>query len=118
MPDPRSIAGLLPQGFADLPFAPFSAGVEIHRLWSNEAPDSGPELALLRYEPGASVPRHRHPGMETILVLSGSQSDERGRYPVGTLVVNPAGSEHSVWSQDGCVVLIQWEKPVEFIDAP
>ncbi len=34
-----------------------------------------------------------------------------------TLMLNPEGSEHSVWSVTGCVVLIQWAKPVEFIGA-
>jgi anti-sigma factor ChrR (cupin superfamily) len=66
-------------------------------------------------EPGASVPRHRHAGLETIVVLDGSQSDENGDYPVGTLVLNPAGTEHSVWSSGGCVVLIQWNLPVIFL---
>jgi anti-sigma factor ChrR (cupin superfamily) len=28
------------------------------------------------------------------------------------LVLNPTGSEHSVWSEGGCVVLIQWDLPV------
>jgi anti-sigma factor ChrR (cupin superfamily) len=58
------------------------------------------------------VPRHRHAGLETIVVLDGSQSDENGDYPAGTLVLNPAGTEHSVWSTRGCVVLIQWNLPV------
>lgn len=110
MTDPRTLAGLLPQGWNDLPFEPFRDGVEIHRLWSGP-----PDVALLRYAPGASVPRHRHPGLETILVLSGSQSDEAGEYPAGSLVFNPPGSAHSVWSDPGCVVLIQWEKPVEML---
>jgi anti-sigma factor ChrR (cupin superfamily) len=54
-------------------------------------------------------------GLETILVLEGSQSDERGTYDAGTLVFNPAGTVHRVWSDEGCVVLIQWAKPVEFV---
>jgi anti-sigma factor ChrR (cupin superfamily) len=72
-------------------------------------------VALLRYAPGASVPRHRHLGLETILVLSGTQNDDSGAYGTRTIVFNPAGSEHRVWSDTGCVVLIQWERPVEFV---
>jgi len=72
-------------------------------------------VALLRYAPGAGVPRHRHPALETILVLEGVQSDERGDYPAGTLILNPAGTEHTVWSATGCTVLIQWNLPVEFV---
>ena len=110
MSDPRLIAGLLPQGWSDMPFKPFRDGVEICHLWQG-----GPDVALLRYAPGASVPRHRHLGLETILVLSGSQSDDDGTYDTGTIVFNPAGSEHRVWSDPGCVVLIQWERPVAFV---
>jgi anti-sigma factor ChrR (cupin superfamily) len=61
---------------------------------------------------GRAVPHHGHPGHEQILVLSGSQSDERGHYPAGTLVVNPPGSSHTVNSAEGCLVLIVWEAGV------
>ena len=77
--------------------------------------DEQPVIALLRYQAGARVPRHRHRGIETILVLTGTQSDEAGCYETGSLVINPVGSEHSVWSEQGCVVLVQWDKAVEFI---
>ncbi|WP_068114320.1 cupin domain-containing protein [Tropicimonas marinistellae] len=111
MPEAKAFAGLLPEGWAEMPFEPFSEGVEICRLWA-----AGPNVALLRYDKGASVRRHRHTGLETILVLEGSQSDERGRYGAGSLVLNPAGTAHSVWSDEGCTVLIQWERPVEFLE--
>ncbi len=110
MLDPRHIAGLLPQGWSNSAFKPFREGVEICHLWQG-----GPDVALLRYAPGASVPRHRHLGLETILVLSGSQSDDDGTYDTGAMVFNPAGSVHRVWSDPGCVVLIQWERPAEFV---
>jgi anti-sigma factor ChrR (cupin superfamily) len=107
------IAGLLANGWEDLAFAPFHPGVDIFSLVEGE-----PAVALLRYAPGAGVPRHRHDGLETILVLEGVQSDERGDYSAGSLVLNPEGSAHSVWSESGCVVLIQWDRPVVFTDAP
>jgi anti-sigma factor ChrR (cupin superfamily) len=110
MADPRSIAGLLQGGWDHLPFEHFRDGVEICRLWPGT-----PEVALLRYAAGAAVPLHRHTGLETILVLSGSQRDDAGEYGTGSIVFNPAGSQHRVWSDAGCVVLIQWEKPVELI---
>ncbi len=110
MIDPLLYAGLASGGWASLPFQPFRHGVEICPLC-----DGYPSVALLRYAPGASVPRHRHAGMETILVLEGAQSDEHGDYAAGALVINPEGSIHSVWSTPGCVVLIQWQRPVEFV---
>jgi anti-sigma factor ChrR (cupin superfamily) len=88
-------------------------GVEIRRLAGKA--NEGPSVALLRYRPGARVPRHRHAGYEVIYVVSGAQSDESGRYDAGSLVVNRQGDEHSVWSDEGCVVLIVWERPVEFV---
>lgn len=104
------LPALLNGGWRALPFAPFRDGVEIHRILTGE-----PEVALLRYSPGASVPRHLHTGLETILVLDGSQSDSFGTYEQGALILNPEGSVHSVWSETGCVVLIQWQRPVQFV---
>ena len=102
---------LLQGGWRRLPFEPFREGVEICTLHPGE-----PSVALLRYAPGASVPRHRHAGLETVMVLEGSQSDERGEYGAGSLVVNAAGSIHSVRSEHGCVVLIQWTLPVQLLE--
>lgn len=112
MTDPVSFMSLATGGWRDLPFAPFRDGVDVHYLWQ---PESGPVLALLRYAPGATVPLHLHTGLETILVLDGSQSDERGTYRQGSLICNPQGSSHSVWSDEGCTVLIQWERPVKLL---
>lgn len=94
----------------DLDWEPFRPGVEIHRLYPAEA--DGAAAALLRYQPGASVPYHLHTGFEHILVLSGSQTDDNGTYAAGTLVVNPPGTRHTVSSPDGCIVLAIWAKPV------
>jgi anti-sigma factor ChrR (cupin superfamily) len=91
---------------------PFQPGVEIHRLWGDP---NGASCALLRYTPGARVPRHRHEDLEEIRILRGSQCDERGIYPTGSHVFNPAGSIHSVESPDGCVALLIWRKPNTFV---
>jgi anti-sigma factor ChrR (cupin superfamily) len=108
--EPFHLPGLLGGGWRDAAFAPFREGVEISRL--HEGP---PAVALLRYTPGAGVPAHYHRGLETILVLEGAQSDDRGTYPEGSLILNPEGTSHRVWSDEGCVVLIQWTLPVEFL---
>lgn len=91
---------------------PFRDGIEILRIYGSG--DSGSAAALLCYAPGASVPRHLHPDYEHILVLSGSQTDEDGTYGPGTCVIHGPGSRHSVRSDDGCVVLAIWAKPVVF----
>lgn len=105
--------GLTNGGWKNLDFGPFRDGVTIH--WINPFIDDQPGVALLKYEAGAGVPRHRHEGLETILVLQGTQSDEAGDYGPGCFVVNAKGSEHSVWSDTGCVVLIQWDQPVNIL---
>ena len=91
---------------------PFRVGIEISRLYGDGR--HGSAAALLRYQPGASVPWHRHAGYEHVLVLDGSQTDQHGTHPAGTLVINPPGSRHSVVSDRGCLVLIVWELPVIF----
>lgn len=108
---PKVVAGLAAGGWRTRAFKPFRDGVEISEIVTGE-----PAVALLRYAPGASVPRHLHEGLETILVLDGVQSDERGDYAAGSLILNPQGSVHSVWSEPGCVVLIQWTRPVRFLE--
>ncbi|MDW3223158.1 MAG: cupin domain-containing protein [Paracoccaceae bacterium] len=110
MVEPIFIADLM-DGYNELPFEPFREGVEIYHIQKG-----APAVALLRYEPGARVPNHLHTGLETILVLEGAQSDERGTYTKGCCVLNPEGTSHSVWSEPGCVVLIQWERPVKILE--
>ncbi len=110
-PEPFVLTAFLPHGWRDAIYEPFREGVDISPIVTGE-----PALALLRYAPGAGVPRHLHRGLETILVLEGTQSDERGTYGTGALVLNPEGSVHSVWTETGCVVLIQWTRAVEFVD--
>ena len=110
MTEPLSLGALVQGGWATLDFVPFKPGVAIHWIRQGE-----PAIALLRYEPGARVALHLHPDVETILVLEGAQSDEHGTYTAGDYVVNPPGSQHSVHSETGCVVLLHWSKPVQFL---
>ncbi|ATU72382.1 anti-ECFsigma factor [Gluconacetobacter sp. SXCC-1] len=111
---PAVFSGLLGGDLSGLVFTPFRPGVDICRLADNAAGET--TLALLRYGAGASVPRHMHPDTETIIVLTGAQSDERGTYRAGDVVVNAPGSAHRVWSDNGCLVLISWGKPVRILD--
>lgn len=110
MTDAFVFRDLVGGGWQDCNFEPFRDGIEICHLLKGE-----PAAALLRYAPGASVPRHRHQGLETILVLEGSQRDERGVYGAGTVIFTTRGSEHAVASDNGCVVLVQWQRPAQFV---
>jgi len=112
MLEPTVLKNLLSGGWETLPFYLFRDGIYIS--WILEG---SPAIAVLRYEPGARVPLHEHVGAEIIFVLEGSQADAKGTYGKGDIVINPAGSRHSVWSDDGCVVLLHWAEPVKFIEA-
>ncbi len=93
-------------------FQPFRPGVELKPIYGT--PGAAAAAAVLRYAPGASLPRHEHTGYEHIFVLEGEQRDERGTYGPGTLIINAPGSHHDVTSPSGCVVLVIWERPVRF----
>lgn len=106
---------LLPEVLQDtaIGWTPLRDGVIFRLLFQD--PDSGYRAGLIRYKPGASVPLHRHAGDEHIYILSGSQQDEKGLYPAGSYIYNPEGSEHSIISQEGCLALAHWHKPVQFL---
>lgn len=106
------IPKLLAGGWRDLRFDPFREGIDI--AWLRKGT---PGIAVLRYRPGASVPLHMHPDVEMILVLDGAQSDETATFAAGDVVINAPGSQHSVISKEGCVVLLMWSQPVVFLDA-
>jgi anti-sigma factor ChrR (cupin superfamily) len=65
------------------------------------------QVGLVRFAPGTHGRRHRHPGGEEIFVLEGTLADEHGRYPKGSWVRNPPGSEHAPFSDEGCVFYIK-----------
>ena len=109
----RTVLGLDPGALSQLPgYEPLRPGVDVLYLYKDV--ESGASSALLRYEPGARVPEHRHEGYEHVLVLSGEQRDARGSYSAGTFVINPPGTCHEVSSPEGCLVLIIWQRPVAF----
>ena len=97
----------------DLAFRPFRKGVEVH--WVRES-TNGPSAAVLRYAPGASVPPHLHQGEENIYVISGAQQDDRGVYQAGAHVINHPGTSHTVASPEGCLVLVVWSRPNQWLD--
>jgi anti-sigma factor ChrR (cupin superfamily) len=102
----------------DIPFKamvePGREGVEIHSLYSTEqtGPD-GPAAAIVRYLPGATVRRHRHPGYELILVLDGELTNDTGTHGPGTLEVLSPDSTHALHTEKGCTFLVVWEQPVQ-----
>jgi len=114
MNDPLVFPSLLARVKAqDLAWRPFRPGVDIVTLYGVIGETRA--AALLRYQPGAVIPRHDHAGLEHILVLQGSQQDDHATYPEGTLSVRGSGTSHEVRSPEGCVVLALWDAPVTFL---
>ena len=101
------------QDFSKLPWQPFRPGVEQVRIYG-EGREGQATAALLRYAPGASIPTHTHTGYEHIVVLAGSQRDERASYGAGTCLIHAEDTAHTVASDEGCVVLAIWQSPVRF----
>lgn len=62
---------------------------------------------LVRYAPGSHFSTHRHPRGEEFLVLEGVFEDEHGRYPVGSYVRNPPGSQHTPGGAQGCTIFVR-----------
>jgi len=63
--------------------------------------------ALVRWAPGTKFTRHRHWGGEEILILEGVFQDEHGDYPKGSWLRNPHMSEHTPFSDEGCLIYVK-----------
>jgi anti-sigma factor ChrR (cupin superfamily) len=73
------------------------------RIWEDKATNR--HVALARFEPGASLPRHRHTGEELLYIVEGSHADESGEVTAGNLSLRPNGCEHAVNSRNGATTL-------------
>jgi anti-sigma factor ChrR (cupin superfamily) len=80
-------------------------GVRRLNLFRDEATDV--TVYLSRFAPGARIPHHGHPGGEELFVLEGEIRDEHGRYPAGSWIRQPHGSEHAPFSEIGAQVLVR-----------
>jgi len=63
--------------------------------------------SLVRYAPASRFSPHRHGLGEEFVVLEGVFEDEHGRYPAGSYVRNPPGSEHAPGSTTGCMIFVR-----------
>ena len=88
-------------------------GVSLKVLW--EDPDGRHKAMLMRYAPGATIPRHRHLGDEQIFVLEGSVADDTGVCTAGNYARRPPGCLHSVVSETGALVFAVTSAPTEVL---
>ena len=66
---------------------------------------------LLKLEPGAYVPFHKHPEVEQSFVLEGSVEDHDGVATAGDYIWRKPGSQHDNRSPNGAVLLAVYTKP-------
>jgi anti-sigma factor ChrR (cupin superfamily) len=81
---------------------PISSTIKAKTLWSD--PASKRRAQLTRFEPGATLPMHRHAGDELLYVIEGAISDESGTVAAGSVGYRPNGCVHSVTSKTGATV--------------
>ncbi len=74
---------------SNVPWVERRPGVFWKTLW--EDADGRHKAILMRYEPGATIPRHRHVGDEQIYVLEGSVADDTGVCTAGNYARRPPG---------------------------
>jgi len=88
---------------SDLPWIETRPGVRQKRFWEDKA---GERRALVaRFEPGATLPPHRHVGDELIFLVEGANADESGVVATGNMNYRPNGCVHTVTTQNGATVL-------------
>ena len=83
------------------------SGTVWHKPLYRSGGEYGPVTGLVRYAPGGAFPEHAHPEGEEILVLDGVFSDEHGLYPEGTWIRSPHGSQHTPFSEKGCLIYVR-----------
>ena len=90
-------------------------GIRMKVLYRDDA--AGEMTVLLKWEPGASLPFHRHPEIEQSWVLEGSFYDHDGICRAGQFVWRRPGSMHETKSDEGCVLLAIYRKPNVFYNS-
>jgi anti-sigma factor ChrR (cupin superfamily) len=83
--------------------------ISIKVLYENA--EKGEMTCLLKLEPGAYVPFHKHPEVEQSFVLEGSVEDHDGVATAGDYIWRKPGSQHDNRSPNGAVLLAVYRKP-------
>jgi len=90
------------------------AGVEMKILLREEA--TGLMTALVRMQPGATLPLHEHTNIEQTYVLEGSLADDEGEVRAGDYVWRPKGNRHVAHAPNGALVLSFFLSPNRFLE--
>jgi anti-sigma factor ChrR (cupin superfamily) len=88
---------------SELPWIEARPGVRQKRIWEDKTTER--RAILARFEPGATLPRHRHVGDELIFLVEGANADESGVVATGNMNYRPNGCVHTVTTTNGATVL-------------
>ena len=88
---------------SDIAWAEAMPGVKQKPLWQDKTTKR--RAMLVRFEPGAKLPKHRHVGDEIIFVIEGSNFDESGEVMTGEMNFRPDGCTHTVGTRNGATIL-------------
>jgi anti-sigma factor ChrR (cupin superfamily) len=88
---------------SELPWVDARPGVRQKQIW--EDPGAARRMILARFEPGATLPPHRHVGDELIFLVEGANADESGVVNTGNVNYRPNGCVHTVTTKNGATVL-------------
>lgn len=85
-------------------------GVWRKRVYMDGSAENCKVTSVVRYDAGAHFPEHSHPNGEEILVLEGVFSDQDGNFGPGWHLLNPNGSHHKSYSENGCHILVKLQQ--------
>lgn len=92
-----------PINLGQIDWAESGEGIRRKVIW--EDPAASRSMQLIRFDPGAVVPMHRHRGESLVFGIEGEITDEHGSTLPGYFSCQPDGYVHSVCSTNGATVL-------------
>ena len=87
-------------------------GISIKVLYEDKV--KGEMTCLLKWEPGATLPMHKHSEIEQTYIIEGSFYDHDGICRAGEFVWRRVGSFHETHSDEGAIILAVYRKPNVF----
>ena len=108
---PHPLGAMLPEDLDSLRWRLVGPGIRQARVGTGEA-----MVRLLRIAPGRAVPQHSHGGHEMTMIISGSYTDEIGRFMPGDVAdLDPEVTHQPVSDADtDCICVIATDAPLEF----
>jgi len=111
---PRPLARLLPAPLDELPWKSFGPGLKQYNLGNQPRKEGA--FKLLSIDPGSRMSKHTHQHRELTFIVSGSYSDELGKFKAGDIADLSADHHHTPYvdSDIPCISLIATDAPVKF----